>query len=97
MTREKCIETRGDGRYKRSQIKSDRTKETYASRSFSHNPEYCIIVYLFMHINRHLPRESRLFRLRITGALADQIEDAVAISYEEIAGISRQHRTRPCW
>lgn len=61
---------------------------------FSHNPEYCVDI-IHAHKPAFTPRVAFILGSGL-GALADQIEDAVAISYE-IAGISRQHRTRPCW
>ncbi len=63
---------------------------------FSHNPEYCVDI-VHAHKPAFTPRVAFILGSGL-GALADQIEDAVALSFlREIAGISRQHRTRPCW
>ncbi len=95
MTREKCIVvSRGDGRYKGvRKLKSDRTRELMPHALFSHNPE-CVLI-LFMHINRHFTHSRVYFGssgLELSGGSNRRC--TVAISYSEIAGISRQHRTQ---
>lgn len=48
---------------------------------FSHNPEYCIDI-IHAHKPAFTPRVAFILGSGL-GALADQIEDAVAISYEK--------------
>ncbi|HCC1039622.1 TPA: purine-nucleoside phosphorylase, partial [Salmonella enterica subsp. enterica serovar Paratyphi C] len=51
---------------------------------FSHNPEYCIDI-IHAHKPAFTPRVAFILGSGL-GALADQIEDAVAISYEKLPG-----------
>ncbi|CAR38280.1 xanthosine phosphorylase [Salmonella enterica subsp. enterica serovar Gallinarum str. 287/91] len=85
MTREKCIGQQGAMVViKRSQIKSDRTRKLMPHALFSHNPEYCIDI-IHAHKPAFTPRVAFILGSGL-GALADQIEDAVAISYEKLPG-----------
>lgn len=85
MTREKCIGQQGAMVViKRSQIKSDRTSKLMPHALFSHNPEYCIDI-IHAHKPAFTPRVAFILGSGL-GALADQIEDAVAISYEKLPG-----------
>lgn len=49
---------------------------------FSHNPEYCVDI-IHAHKPAFTPRVAFILGSGL-GALADQIEDAVAISYEKL-------------
>lgn len=51
---------------------------------FSHNPEYCVDI-VHAHKPAFTPRVAFILGSGL-GALADQIEDAVAISYEKLPG-----------
>lgn len=51
---------------------------------FSHNPEYCVDI-IHAHKPAFTPRVAFILGSGL-GALADQIEDAVAISYEKLPG-----------
>lgn len=51
---------------------------------FSHNPEYCVDI-IHAHKTAFTPRVAFILGSGL-GALADQIEDAVAISYEKLPG-----------
>ncbi len=78
--------SKGDGRYKRSQIKSDRTSETYASRLFPHNPEYCIDI-IYAHKTGIYPA-SRVYFSPGCALGGSNRRCVVAISYEKLPDFS---------
>jgi xanthosine phosphorylase len=63
--------------------------------TYSNNPSYCVDI-IRAHKPDFTPRVAFILGSGL-GALASQIEDAVAISYEKLPGfpVSTVHRT--CW
>ncbi len=84
MTREKCIGQQGAmvviKRVKLNPIEQGNLCLTL----FFHNPEYCVDI-VHAHKPAFTPRVAFILGSGL-GALADQIEDAVAISYEKLPG-----------
>ncbi|VEB56300.1 purine nucleoside phosphorylase [Salmonella enterica subsp. enterica] len=76
---------RGDGRYKKGvKLNPIEQGNLCLHALFSHNPEYCVDI-VHAHKPAFTPRVAFILGSGL-GALADQIEDAVAISYEKLPG-----------
>ena len=61
---------------------------------FSHNPLYCVDI-IKTYKPDFTPRVAFILGSGL-GALADQIENAVAISYEKLPGLPGKYRTWSC-